>query len=216
MLVALTRKGQGAFASINARSQKEIEAMLNRMARGDQERLVEALDTIESLMGTKEEAKVPYILRSHQPGDMGQVVHLHGALYSQEYGWDERFEAFVADIAAKFINHFNPKKERCWIAEKDGNVVGSVFLVKKSEKVAKLRLLIVEPKARGLGIGSRLVEECLRFSRQSGYRKITLWTNSILYAARHIYEKAGFHQIAEEKHHSFGHDLVGENWEKDL
>ncbi len=216
ILVGLTRKGQDAFTSINARSQTEIEAMLNKMAPGDQERLVEAMGTIESLMGGKKEAKAPYILRPHQPGDMGQVVHLHGALYAQEYGWDERFEALVAEITAKFIKHFDPKKERCWMAEKDGNIVGSVFLVKKSEKVAKLRLLIVEPKARGLGIGSRLVEECLRFSRQNGYRKIILWTNSILYAARHIYEKAGFRLTGEEKHHSFGHDLVGETWELNL
>ncbi len=216
ILVGLTRKGQGAFASINARSRTEIETMLHKLSPGDQKRLVEAMATIETLLAEKKRAKVPYLLRPHQSGDMGWVVHLHGALYAEEYGWDERFEALVADVVAKFINHFDPKKEHCWIAEIDGNIVGSVFLVKKSEKVAKLRLLIVEPKARGLGIGTRLVEECLRFSRLRGYRKIILWTNSILYAARHIYEKAGFRLIGEEKHHSFGHDLVGETWELKL
>ncbi len=216
ILVGLTRKGQGAFASINARSRTEIETMLHKLSPGDQKRLVEAMATIETLLAEKKQAKVPYLLRPHQPGDMGWVVHLHGALYAEEYGWDERFEALVAEIVAKFIKNYDPKKEHCWIAEIDGNIVGSVFLVKKSEKVAKLRLLIVEPKARGLGIGSRLVEECLRFSRQKGYRKIILWTNSILYAARHIYEKAGFRLTGEEKHHSFGHDLVGETWELNL
>jgi len=134
-------------------------------------------------------------------------------LYTEEYGWDEQFEALVASIVAKFIQHLNPKKERCWMAEVDGEIVGSVFLVKQSKTVAKLRLLLIEPKARGLGIGTRLVDECVRFAQRVGYRKIMLWTNNVLRAARHIYEKAGFRLVHQEAHHSFGHDLIGETWE---
>jgi DNA-binding MarR family transcriptional regulator/GNAT superfamily N-acetyltransferase len=212
----LTEQGQEAFAMLNARSHNEIEAMLNELSTEDQRRLVEAMLVIERLLGAQPEHKVPYLLRPHQPGDMGWVVHRHGVLYTEEYGWDEKFEALVADIVAKFIQNYDPKRERCWIAEKDGENVGSVFLVRQSDAVAKLRLLLVEPKARGLGIGTRLVDECLRFARRAGYRKITLWTNNVLLAARHIYEKAGFRLVHEEPHHSFGHDLIGETWELEL
>lgn len=214
--LSLTEQGQAAFAALNARSHHEIEAMLNQLSPADQNRLVESMQAIEGLLGAQPERKVPYILRPHQPGDMGWVVHRHGVLYAEEYGWDERFEALVADIVAKFIQNYDPKWERCWIAERDGEIVGSVFLVKQSDTVAKLRLLLVEPKARGLGIGSRLVQECIRFARQAGYQKITLWTNNVLHAARHIYEVAGFHLVHEEPHHSFGHDLIGETWELEL
>ena len=215
-LLWLTEQGQEAFATLNARSYNEIEAMLNRLPVEDQGRLVEAMCTIEKLLGVGPEHKGPYILRPHQPGDMGWVVHRHAVLYTEEYGWDEQFEALVASIVAEFIQHYDPKRERCWIAEKDGEKIGSVFLVKKSDTVAKLRLLLIEPKARGLGIGTRLVDECMRFARQVGYQKMTLWTNSILLAARHIYEKKGFRLVLEEPHHSFGHDLVGETWELEL
>jgi len=216
-LLSLTARGREAFAPLNQRSHDEVAAMLGELTAGEQRRLIEGMSTIETLLGAGQaEPKVPYLLRPQQPGDMGWVVHRHGVLYAREYGWDETFEALVADIAAKFIQNFDPKRERCWIAERAGEIVGSVFLVKQSATVAKLRLMYVEPKARGLGIGSRLAQECIRFARQVGYRKITLWTNSVLHAARHIYRKAGFRLVREEPHHSFGHDLIGETWELEL
>lgn len=215
-LLSLTEKGQKAFGTLNTRSHEGIAAMLGRLSPPDQRRLVEAMRTIEELLGARPEARAPYLLRLPQPGDMGWVVHRHGVLYAQEYGWDEQFEALVAEIVAKFVQHYDAKRERCWIAEKDGVAAGSVFLVKRSPGVAKLRLLLVEPSARGLGIGSRLVNECVRFARQTGYRKITLWTNDALHAARHIYEHTGFRLVHQEPHHSFGHDLVGETWELTL
>ena len=215
-LLSLTEHGQKAFATLNARSSHEIGAMLSDLPAVEQHRLIEAMHTIEGLLGAQPEQKAPYLLRPHQPGDMGWVVHRHGVLYAQEYGYDEEFEALVAEIVTKFIRQYDPKRERCWIAEKDGESVGSVFLVKQSKAVAKLRLLLVEPKARGLGIGKRLVSECARFARQVGYKKITLWTQSELHAARRIYENAGFRLVHQESHHSFGHDLIGETWELKL
>ncbi len=215
-LLWLTDEGQQAFAMLNARSQHEIERMLAELPAGDQHRLLQAMLTIEKLLAAQPEHSVPYLLRPQQPGDMGWVVYRHGVLYAEEYGWDEQFEALVAEIVANFIQNYDTKRERCWIAEMDGEIVGSVFLVKKTEEIAKLRLLLVEPKARGMGIGSRLVDECLRFARRVGYKKVTLWTNSVLSAARHIYEKAGFRLVEQDVHHSFGHDLVGETWELEL
>lgn len=215
-LLSLTAAGQAAFAELNAQSQQEIGTMLDGLSATDQQRLLAAMQTIETILGEPTPTRSPYLLRAQQPGDMGWVIHRHGALYAQAYGWDERFEALVAEIVAKFIHHFDPRWERCWLAEMNGDVVGSVFLVKQSEEVAKLRLLLVEPKARGLGIGARLVDECVRFARRTGYQKITLWTNSILTAARGIYVKAGFQLVLAEPHHSFGHDLVGETWELTL
>ncbi len=215
-VLRLTAQGQQAFAFLHSHSQNQIEAMLNRMRVEDQERLVAAMRAIERLMGPETPPKAPYLLRPHQPGDMGWVVQRHGVLYAEEYGWDEHFEALVADVVAKFIRDYDPRRERCWIAEREGENVGSVFLVKKSNQVAKLRLLLVDPKARNMGIGTRLVNECLRFARRAGYKKITLWTNSVLVAARKIYEKAGFELMESEPHHSFGHDLVSETWERVL
>ena len=215
-LLRLTKTGEKEFAALNARQDEEVSAMLNNLSPEDHARLIEAMRTMQGLLGSQPEQKVPYILRPHHPGDIGWIVHRHGTLYSQEYGWDEHFEALVAQIVADFIKNYDPKRERCWIAERDGEIVGSVFLVKKSKTIGQLRLLLVEPKARGLGIGKRLVDECIRFARRVGYRKIMLWTNDVLDAARHIYEEAGFRLIKEEAHHSFGHDLVGQNWELTL
>ncbi|MBI3515924.1 MAG: bifunctional helix-turn-helix transcriptional regulator/GNAT family N-acetyltransferase [Proteobacteria bacterium] len=212
-LLALTKAGRAAFAPLNEGSRVEIGAMLAPLADARQRRLVAAMDTIEGLLSGRDGAAVPYLLRPHQPGDIGWVAHRQAVLYAEAYGFDERFEALVAEIGARFINRFDPKRERCWIAERDGEIVGSVFLVKQSARTAKLRLLYVEPSARGLGIGRRLVDECIRFARLKGYRKITLWTNDILVSARRIYQAAGFTLVAEERHHSFGHDLVGQNWE---
>ena len=215
-LLSLTEKGQKAFAPLHARSRDQIGAMLRRLAAADQNRLLGAMGSIEGLLGAQRERKAPYLLRPHQPGDIGWVVHRHGVLYAQEYGWDEQFEALVAEIVAKFIKQYDPKRERCWIAERDGQNVGSVFLVRESDTVARLRLLLVEPRARGLGIGHRLVDECIGFARQAGYGKMTLWTNSVLDAARHIYERAGFQLVHEEPHHSFGRDLIGQTWDLEL
>lgn len=215
-LLHLTSEGRNAFEMLDKRSRDEVAEMLNDLTEKDQQRLFKAMRTIEDVFSKGFKYSEPYILRPHEPGDMGWVVHRHGVLYAEEYGWDERFEALVAQIVSDFINNYNPKKERCWIAEMDGAIVGSVFVAQESEKVAKLRLLLVEPKARGLGLGTRLVEECIRFSRRSGYEKLVLWTNSVLEAARHNYKKLGFELVDEEKHHSFGQDLVGETWEMSL
>ncbi len=216
-LLELTARGLKTFAALDARQNEEVATMLQSLSTRDQSRLMQAMGTIETLLDSRAEPRTPYILRSHQPGDIGWVVHRHGVLYSQEYGYDESFEALVAEIAAKFIQQFDPRRERCWIAEKEGEIVGSVFLVKKTKAVAKLRLLLVEPSARGLGIGKRLVSECLRFARQAGYKKVVLWTQSELPAARHIYQEAGFRLVEHKKHRSWGReDLESEIWEVNL
>jgi DNA-binding MarR family transcriptional regulator/GNAT superfamily N-acetyltransferase len=218
-LLKLTPRGTKAIAILNTRARNEVLAMLRSLSAAGQSQLVNAMQIIEKALASAVDSttnKVPYVIRPHQPGDLGWIVHRHGVLYAQEYGYDERFEALAAEIVAKFVLHFNPAKERCWIAEKDGAIVASVLLVEKSAWVAKLRLLLVEPEARGLGIGARLVGECVRFARQVGYRKITLWTQSDLDAAQHIYRKAGFRRIARHRHYSFGRHLVAETWELKL
>jgi len=212
----LSKRGRAAFATLDARARDEVAAMLGGLRVGDQRRVIAAMGTMETILGAPPEKTAPYILRLHQPGDMGWVVHRHGVLYAQEYGFDERFEALVAAIVAEFIRQFDPVRDRCWIAEKGGQIVGSVFLVSKSKTVAKLRLLLVEPSARGLGIGKRLVDECIRFARNVGYRRMTLWTQKTLHAARRIYQEAGFHLVRQERHRMFGPQLVAETWDLDL
>jgi DNA-binding MarR family transcriptional regulator/N-acetylglutamate synthase-like GNAT family acetyltransferase len=215
-LLALTRRGRDAFQLLNSRSSDEVRALLGRLAATDQRRLLGAMATIEALLSPRAEPRAPYLLRSHQPGDMGWVVERHAALYAEERGYNEEFEALAAEIVARFLRRFDAKRERCWIAERDGENVGCVFLVKRSKTLSQLRLLLVEPKARGLGIGERLVRECIRFARQVGYRRMRLWTQDDLLPARAIYKKAGFEVIAREPHRSFGHDLVAETWELQL
>jgi DNA-binding MarR family transcriptional regulator/GNAT superfamily N-acetyltransferase len=212
-VLALTARGKKTFAPFEARSGEQVAAILTKLGPAGQKRLVEAMGTIEGLLDSKPK-QTSYLLRSHQPGDLGWVVHRHGVLYSQEYGYDERFEALVAEIVAHFVQYFDPKRDACWIAEKDGEIVGSIFVVSKSKTVAKLRLLLVEPSARGLGIGKRLIAECVRFARQAGYKKIVLWTQSELHAARNLYEQAGFKLADKKRHDSWGRkDLVAETWE---
>src|SRR5215813_12151088 len=215
-LLSLTQRGQKEFSLLDKRSSEEIDAMLKPLTAGDRQHLVRAMGEIQSLLDAPDASKSPYILRPHKPGDIGWVIHRHGALYAQEYGWDERFEALVAEIAAKFVQNFDSRRERCWIAEKDGENIGSVFLVKESDETARLRMLLVEPRARGLGLGKRLVQECIEFARQARYRKITLWTQSVLLAARGIYQSAGFQCVHQEAHNEFGYDLVSETWELTL
>jgi DNA-binding MarR family transcriptional regulator/GNAT superfamily N-acetyltransferase len=210
-LLSLTDSGREAFAPLDARSREEVGALLASLSEPAQTALVAAMSRIETLLG--DDPSAPWLLRQHRPGDIGWVVARHGALYAEEYGLDARFEALVAQVAGEFLARHDATRERCWIAERDGVNVGSVFLVRKSDDVAKLRLLIVEPTARGLGIGRRLVTECIGFAREAGYRRITLWTNDVLVAARAIYQQAGFDLIASAPHRDFGPPMVGEDWE---
>ena len=213
--LSLTAKGCQAFAKLNKASQDDIAGMLAPLSHDDGRRLTEAMATIAHLLEPKLK-RAPFLLRSHRVGDIGWVTSRQGIAYAEEYGWDISYEALVAEICAQFIKSYDPSREHCWIAEVGGEPVGSVFLVKASEELAKLRLLMVEKRARGLGIGRALVEQCIRGARERGYGKMTLWTQSCLSAARGIYRQAGFHKVAEEKHHSFGVDLVGETWEMEL
>lgn len=212
-LINLTSEGQKAFALLDNRSSDEVSEMLSELSESNRVRLIEAMQTIEGILDHGFKYAEPFYLRHHEAGDMGWVIHQHGLLYNQEYGWDESFEALVAQICADFINKYDAQKERCWIAEMQGERVGSIFCVKASDEVAKLRLLLVDPKARGLGLGTRLVKECIRFAKRAGYKKLTLWTNDVLVEARKIYEKHGFKLVEEAPHHSFGRDLVGQNWD---
>jgi DNA-binding MarR family transcriptional regulator/N-acetylglutamate synthase-like GNAT family acetyltransferase len=211
--LGLTARGRQAFAKLERSSQDDVAAMLAALTRGDRTRLTRAMEAIERLLGAPNLPAAPAVLRDPRPGDMGWVVQSHGALYAGEYGFDSAFEALVAEIAAKFLTSFDASRERCWIADIDGVQVGSVFLVRHTDEVAKLRLLLVDPAGRGRGLGHRLVGECVSFAKACGYRKITLWTQSILVAARKIYQDAGFKLLASEPHRSFGQSLIGETWE---
>jgi DNA-binding MarR family transcriptional regulator/N-acetylglutamate synthase-like GNAT family acetyltransferase len=218
--LALTERGRRAFNALDARSTEEVGAMLARLSRAERKELVEAMHVIEGLLekpGDDSGAVTSGVaLRAPLPGELGWVVKRHGELYASEYGWDVEFEGLVAGIVGRFVAELDTRLERCWIAELRGEPAGSVFLVKDSATVARLRLLLVEPWARGHGIGTLLVDECLRFARAAGYAKVSLWTNDVLHAARRIYERAGFRLMEEKRHHSFGHDLVGQTWELDL
>jgi DNA-binding MarR family transcriptional regulator/GNAT superfamily N-acetyltransferase len=213
--LALTRIGAEAFGPLNRTSEAQVGEMIARLSPEDRQRLVAAMATVERLLGEKRKS-AGLVIRPHQVGDIGWIARRQGMLYTGEYGWDGTYEALVAEILAAFVKDFDPERERAWIAEHDGEIVGSVFLVKKSDAVAKLRLLYVEPSARGLGLGAKLVGECITFAQAKGYRTLTLWTNDILTSARRIYEAAGFKLTAEEKHHSFGKHLVGQTWDLDL
>jgi DNA-binding MarR family transcriptional regulator/GNAT superfamily N-acetyltransferase len=214
--LTLTAKGRQAFARLERMSQDDVGAMLMPLKGEDRRILTEAMATIERLLSVTGAPAPIATLRAPRPGDMGWIVQSHGALYAREYGFNADFEALVADIVAAFLRSHDPARERCWIADIDGRPVGSVFVVDSGDKVAKLRLLLLDPSARGQGLGQRLVSECITFARACGYRRMTLWTQSILLAARKIYQDAGFHLVSTEPHRGFGEPLVGETWERDL
>jgi DNA-binding MarR family transcriptional regulator/GNAT superfamily N-acetyltransferase len=216
-LFALTRGGRAAFRPLDRASQAEIGDVLARLAPEDTDRIVRSMHTIERLLGAGPSLDAGGVtLRTHRVGDLGWIVHRQAILYAREYGWDETYEALAAEIMAGFVKGHDPASERSWIAERDGEVIGSVFVMRGSDSVAKLRLLYVEPTARGIGLGRKLVDACIDFSREAGYRTLTLWTNDVLIPARRIYHAAGFACVAKEPHHSFGHDLVGETWDLTL
>ena len=213
----LTAKGRRTFAPLDKRSRQQVDALLGAIDDPGRQRLLSALQTVERTLAPAAQTQGEAILRGHRPGDIGWVVQRHGELYFREYAYDERFEALVAGIVARFVERFDPARERCWIAERDGERLGCIFLVAHSKTVAKLRLLLVEPTARGLGLGRRLVTECIAFAREAGYRKVVLWTQGELDAARHLYAEAGFRKTGESRHDSFGRrGLVAETWELKL
>jgi len=218
-VLRLTAAGRRTFTPIDKRATQAVGDVLRPLAPDDQQRLLGAMHTIRTLLGDASVARsepAPYVLRPPRPGDMGWVVNRHGVIYAREYGWDDRFEALVARVVADFVVNFDSKRERCWIAERNGEPVGSVFVVKGSKTVAKLRLLLVEPSARGLGIGRRLVDEVIHFARHAGYKKVQLWTQSDLRVARRIYRAAGFELVGTEEHSMFGSPLTAETWDLNL
>jgi DNA-binding MarR family transcriptional regulator/GNAT superfamily N-acetyltransferase len=213
--IALTDAGRGAFATLDRRSAAEIASLLDGLSAHDRDRLLAALATARAILDGPAPAD-PVVLRPPRPGELGWIVHRHGALYAEEFGWDQAFEALVARVVADYADHHDPAREAAWIAEAAGRPAGCILCVRRDEHTAQLRLLLVEPAARGMGVGGRLVDECLRFARRAGYQAITLWTNDVLVGARRLYERAGFELVAEEPHHSFGHDLVGQTWSRPL
>ena len=215
-LLSLSQTGREIYEELSHRSQLDVAAMLDTLSDDEQHRLISAMSVIEQVVAKPENNRTSYLLRPHQPGDIGWLIGQHGSYYSMAFGWNQTFEGLAAEIAGTFLQNFDPKLERCWVAERDGKRVGAVILLKKTEDTAQLRMLLVKPEARGLGIGKRLVQECTRFARQAGYKKIMLWTNKGLDAARAIYEKEGYQLMKEEPHTSFGHDLIGQIWELEL
>jgi len=215
--LSLTKKGRTAFETLNEASDAQVSSFLEGLAGEDQRSLVKAMRSIErTLTSDPGDFPAPYVLRPPEPGDLGWVVQRHGALYAAEYGWNEEFEGLAAEIVGRFVKNYDEKRERCWIAERHEQKVGSIFLMKKTDEVAQLRMLFVDSRARGLGIGKRLVRECTRFARRAQYKKIFLWTDNQLHTARRIYEAEGYELVEEETHHSFGYDLVGQTWELTL
>jgi len=215
-LLSMTSRGQKAFAPIEAHTVAEVSSMLDALSPDQQDRLTHAMRTIETLLGEREAPRIPYILRPLQPGDIGWIVGRHGTIYGSEYGWDQTIEVLTAEIMTAFVRNFDPKRDCGWIAERDGENVGCVFIVKEDDETARLRLLIVDPAARGLGIGTRLVEECLRFAHRAGYKRVTLWTHSVLEGARKIYLAAGFKLTREWTHDDFGKKVHAETWDLKL
>lgn len=215
-LIALTAAGRKQFATLDRRSSEQVQAMLAPLSDEERGTLVRSMGAIEGVLGGKAPAEgKPFVLRTHRPGDMGWVIWRQGLLYAREYGWDGRYEAVAARIIADFIDHYEPSRERCWIAERDGEPMGCVFLVRErsAEKTARLRLLHVEAAARGLGLGKALVRQCTEFARQAGYERIVLWTNSVLAAARHLYETEGYRLVEEVEKENFGKKLKSQTWE---
>jgi DNA-binding MarR family transcriptional regulator/N-acetylglutamate synthase-like GNAT family acetyltransferase len=214
--VRLTEHGADAFAELDRRSAAEIGELLEGLGEERQRRLVAAMQAVAGLLDNDPRADATVVLRAPHPGEYGWIVHRHGAQYAEEYGWDETFEALVARIVADYAEHHDPKREAAWIAEVDGEPVGCVLCVRKDDATAQLRLLLVDPRARGRGIGGRLIDECLRFARRAGYEQIVLWTNDVLHDARRLYERAGFELVESGEHHAFGHDLVEQTWSRRL
>lgn len=210
--IQLTESGKFAANELDRQAREQVSTLLEPLADRGATRLLVAMESISNLLGASPPRQRTLTLRTHQPGDIGWIVERHGALYAQEYDWNDEFEALVAEICAAFLRSFDEERERCWIAEMDGARVGSIMCVRGDETTAKLRLLLVEPSARGHGVGKALVDECIAFARTTGYQSLTLWTNSVLVEARTIYERRGFVLVSSEPHRSFGHDLVGQYW----
>jgi len=215
-LIYLTKQGQDEFTSLDQKSSNLFTNLLEGLNEQKQTELLNSMNKIQNLLSEPEDVLAPYVIRPHRPGDMGWIIQAHGRIYTREFGWDNSFEAMVAEIAAEFLNNYNPEKECCWIAEKDGMNIGSASVVQDEEDTCKLRLVIVDPSARGLGVGLRLVEECIKFAEQIGYARMTLWTFDNLHAAINIYKKLGFTLVNEAPEHSFGKDLVAQYWQRDL
>jgi DNA-binding MarR family transcriptional regulator/GNAT superfamily N-acetyltransferase len=215
-VVRLTRKGKSAFGVLNQHTIDQIDGLITPLSTADRGRLRAAMRTISELLGEDSKDLRSYVIRDLKPGDLGWVISRNGALYAEQYGWDHTYEELVTCIVGEFVRDRDPKRERAWIAELDGEPVGCVFCVREDETTARLRLLLVEPRARGLGIGARLVDEVLDFARHTGYQRIVLWTNDVLSSARRIYQRAGFELVGEDRHTSFGKKLVGQDWARDL